>query len=143
MPDTRQTRPRSTRPAGRSVRITGRKLAGTAPPAVHAVYGLEPRDHVRSIVAMLASSEQQQRTLLDIAEPFLDDIREWVDLLGRGTDQQRQQVIQKVSERKTIRGVAPAARFRLIQRIGSVEHRGYPLRRTQLVTFNRERDGVT
>jgi hypothetical protein len=142
MPLTQKTRARSARPAGRSVRITGRKLAGTAPRTVHAVYGLEPRDHVRSIVAMLASSEQQQRTLLDIAQPFLDDIRELSGLPGSGADQLRH-FIQQVYERMQIRGVAPSARFRLIQRMGSAEHRGYPLRRTQLVTFNREREGVT
>jgi hypothetical protein len=116
-------------------------LAGTAPPVVHSAYGLEPRDRVRPIVAMLASGAQQRKMLLHIAQPFLDDLH-LVGILDSGVDLFRP-LLEEVIEHMQRRGVAPAARSRLIHRVRSAEHPGYPLRRTQAVTFNYERDGVT
>src|SRR4051812_16096776 len=115
MPDTQPRRPKPRKPPGRSVRITGRKLAGTAPSVVHSAYGLEPRDRVRPIVSMLASGDQQKKMLLHIAQPFVDDLR-LVGILDPGVDLFHPPP-QEVIEHMQRRGLAPAARSRLIHRI--------------------------
>ena len=51
------SQPRAPRTRVRAVRVTGRKLAATAPMVVQRAYRLDPRDGVRAIVAMLSSGQ--------------------------------------------------------------------------------------
>jgi len=115
----------------RTARVTGRKLAGAAPMLVHSIYRLEPRDRVRPIVAML-SSEENRQNLLEINRAFLTDFS---DVAGLQVGHTFETLLCKQME---TRGVGFVVRLWPVQRLAA-----YPLRRTQLITFNHESDRVT
>lgn len=120
---------KSPRRGNKTLRVTGRKLAWTAPTSVRQAYRLEP-DLVRRIVAMLSSDENREK-LLNLHESFIPGA--WS--VGQSTEPGS--AIGALSNCPSMLGVSQVALPRSIQRIGP-----YPLRRTQLVTFNFERDHV-
>lgn len=130
---------RTTRPAGKlgRTRVTARKYA-----AAHAAGGLpyhaEPRERMRPAVAALGSDANVVR-LLELSESFFDRPE---DLTGVSFSQSDgvQLLLDRVAERVRTRGVSAAVRPRPIHRLGTGAG-SYPLRRTQLVSFNHERGG--
>jgi hypothetical protein len=128
--------PVKTKPGRRSVIVTGRKYAATAPPVVLRYFGVEPHDRVRRIVATFAS-ESSRKDLIVLSSAFVEHPRDLAGMPLRSTD------LGAMEETLSWRGIAQAVRPRRVQRLRSSENAGYPLRRTLLVTFNREQGHVT
>src|ERR1019366_804935 len=120
----------------RSVIVTGRKYAATAPPAVHQYFGVEPHDRVRPIVATFGS-ESSWKDLIVLYSAFIENPSDLAGLPLKRTD------FSTMEEILRCRGIAHSVRPRRVQRLRSPENAGYPLRRTLLVTFNREQGHVT
>lgn len=117
--------------ARRSVIVTGRKYAATATPGVHRFFGVEPHDRVRPIVATFGS-ESSWKDLVGLCSAFIESPGDLAGLPLKPTD------FGAMEEILRFRGIAHAVRPRRVQRLRSSENVGYPLRRTLLVTFNRE-----
>jgi len=128
--------PVKTKPGRRSVIVTGRKYAAAAPPVVLRYFGVEPHDRVRRIVATFAS-ESSRKDLIVLYSAFVEHPRDLAGMPLRSTD------LGAMEETLSWRGIAQAVRPRRVQRLRSSENAGYPLRRTLLVTFNREQGHVT
>jgi hypothetical protein len=116
MPVTLERATRQTR--RRSIRVTGRKLASPAPLSVQPVSEQGHPDGMRSQVALMASDDNV-RSLLDTPAHFCDS--------------------GEAGNRTRFSSVQPQR----VQRLPCRENNGYPLRRTLLVVFNRDRHTVT
>jgi hypothetical protein len=86
---------------------------------------------------MLAESETSVKELLAAAAFFVDSAGALEELAGRTDD------IRALRERVGRRGEYPFARTLRVNRLRAPEHNGYPLRRAQLVVFNREMGTVS
>ncbi len=140
MPATMKPFSSARRPVRRSVRVTGRKYAVGSSSAVQQVFGRESHDRVRPFVAALGS-EVNSGQLFDLTSVFLQSPE---DLAGLPlVAAQLDRLLDRLRETVRNRGIAQVARPLPIQRLRSPEHHGYPLRRTQLVVFNREKGRVT
>ena len=129
--------PVKTKPGRRSVIVTGRKYAAAAPAVVHRYFGVEPHDRVRRIVATFGS-ESSRKDLIALYSAFVEHPRDFAGMPLRSTD------LGAMEETLRWRGgFAQVVRPRRVQRLRSSENAGYPLRRTLLVTFNREQGHVT
>jgi hypothetical protein len=117
--------------------VTGRKLAKPAPLSVRTRFGLDPRDGARIRVALLAESETSVKELLAAASFFVDSPEPLGEVAGR-TDE-----LTELWQRIGLRGEHPFARALRVNHLRAPEHNGYPLRRTQLVVFNRRKGQVT
>ena len=125
--------------ARRTVRVTGRKYAATAPRQVHEAFGLEPRDWVRPIVAAL-SSKGNTADLVDMFTVFLENMEDLRGVLVEPAELPG--ILDRIIKALRHRGVSQVARPLAIQRLRSpepIEHHGFPLRRTQLVVLNRQK----
>jgi hypothetical protein len=122
--------------ARRPVIITGRKYAATAPAVVHRFFGVEPPDRVGPIVATFGS-ESSWKELIVLYSAFLENAS---DLAGLPLKQTDMSTMENVL---SCRGFSYIVRPRRVHRLRSSENTGYPLRRTLLVTFKREKGHVT
>lgn len=140
MPPTLLLKPiRAKRPAGKlgRTRVTARKYAA-GPSGGGLPYHVEPRERMRPIVAVMGS-ESSVAQLLELSEPFLDG-PEGVNGVSFARPGDVKLLLDRISERVQTRGVSASARPKPVHRLGTGAG-SYPLRRTHLVTFNRERGG--
>jgi hypothetical protein len=115
-----------------SAMITTQKAAVSPPPAVRRAYRLDPREGVREIVAGLAS-DHNRGELIDLARALREHVCTAGELGGL------QEALHRVLAESFHQSSAVPIR---VTRIPSPTHNGYPLRRTYLVTVNRESDQV-
>jgi hypothetical protein len=111
-----------------------------ASPSFQASFGFGARDGARARVALMAS-DASVGELLDTAAFFLDSAEELEGLAARpGVDSA---LMDRVRMRLDRHGASHSVRPVRVDRLRSVEHNGYPLRRAQLVVFNRRGRHVT
>ncbi len=115
-----------------SALITGRKFAVSRPEAARSAYRLDPREGVREIVAQLASDHNREE-LMALAEVLRERLNE--GSLRGGLQGTLYRLLAK-SSNQSIAVPIP------VTRIPSPAHNGYPLRRSYLITVNRELDEV-
>ena len=140
MPPTLPIKPiRMKRPVGRSVRtrVTSQKYAAVTSGG-GVPYHVEPRERMRPIVAAMGS-EASMAELLELCEPYLESPQDLRGVsFGRSDD--LRELLALIARRVPTHGVGASVRPRPVHRLGWGSG-SYPLRRTQLVSFNHERGG--